>query len=267
MPMDSLHIFILAIVQGFTEFLPISSSAHLVLLPQLLDWTDQGLVFDVAVHFGSLLAVVFYFRHEVKRMLFAWVGSLGGGEANQDSLLAWWIIIGTMPAVVVGFLFQHSIENSLRAPWIIASASIFFGILLWVADRSSSRQRDEYELTLKDVLMIGCSQILSLIPGTSRSGITITMALMLGLTRQAAARFSFLLAMPVIFASGVLQTFRMLTEVSPISWNQLALGIVLSAVSAGLCIHYFLRLVERTGMLPFVIYRVVLGIVILLMFY
>jgi undecaprenyl-diphosphatase len=265
--LDSLHIIILALVQGLTEFLPISSSAHLVLLPELLGWPEHGLEFDVAVHFGSLLAVVFYFRHEVKRMLLAWLGSLGSGEANQDSLLAWWIIIGTLPAVVVGFLFQHSIENSLRAPWIVASASIFFGILLWVADRSSSRQRDEYELTLKDVLMIGCSQILSLIPGTSRSGITITMALMLGLTRQAAARFSFLLAMPVIFASGVLQTFRMLTEVSPISWNQLALGIVLSAVSAGLCIHYFLRLVERTGMLPFVIYRVVLGIVILLMFY
>jgi undecaprenyl-diphosphatase len=265
--MDSLHIVILAIVQGLTEFLPISSSAHLVLLPELLGWPEHGLEFDVAVHFGSLLAVLFYFRHEVKRMLYAWTGSLGSGESNQDSLLAWWVIIGTMPAVVVGFLFQHSIENSLRAPWIIASASIFFGILLWVADRSSSRQRDEYELTMRDVLMIGCSQILSLIPGTSRSGITITMALMLGLTRQAAARFSFLLAMPVIFASGVLQAVRMVTEVSPISWNQLALGIVLSAASAGFCIHYFLRLVERIGMLPFVIYRVVLGIVILLMFY
>jgi len=265
--MDNLHIFILAIVQGVTEFLPISSSAHLVIVPQLLDWPEHGLVFDVAVHFGSLLAVLFYFRHEVKRMLFAWVGSLGKGEANQDSLLAWWIIVGTLPAVIVGFLFQHSIENSLRAPWIVASASIIFGILLWVADRRSTRQRDEYELTLRDVLMIGCSQVLSLIPGTSRSGITITMALMLGLTRQAAARFSFLLAMPVIFASGVLQTVRMLTEVNPISWSQLALGIVLSALSAGLCIHYFLRLVEHTGMLPFVIYRVLLGIVILLMFY
>ena len=265
--MDNLHIIILALVQGLTEFLPISSSAHLVLLPGLLGWPEHGLEFDVAVHFGSLLAVLFYFRHEVKRMLCSWLCSLGRGEANQDSLLAWWIIIGTVPAVVVGFLFQHSIENSLRAPWIVASASIFFGILLWIADRGSSRRRDEYELTLKDVLMIGCSQMLALIPGTSRSGITITIALMLGLTRQAAARFSFLLAMPVIFASGVLQTVRMFTEVSPISWGQLALGIVLSAASAGLCIHYFLRLVERTGMLPFVIYRVLLGIVILLMFY
>ncbi|MDC1286589.1 undecaprenyl-diphosphate phosphatase [Gammaproteobacteria bacterium] len=265
--MDSLQIVILAIVQGLTEFLPISSSAHLVLLPQLLNWSEHGLVFDVAVHFGSLLAVLFYFRHEVRRMLVAWSCSLAGGEANQDSLLAWWVIIGTLPAVAVGFLFQHSIESILRAPWIVASASIFFGILLWVADRKSSRQRDEYELTLKDVLMIGCCQVLSLIPGTSRSGITITMALFLGLTRQAAARFSFLLAMPVIFASGVLQTVRMVTEVNPIGWGELALGIVLSAASAGLCIHYFLRLVERTGMLPFVIYRVLLGILILLLLY
>ena len=123
--MDSLHIVILSIVQGLTEFLPISSSAHLVLLPQLLNWPEHGLVFDVAVHFGSLLAVLIYFRHEVRRMLCAWTCSLAGGEANQDSLLAWWVIIGTLPAVVMGFLFQHSIEGSLRAPWILASASIF----------------------------------------------------------------------------------------------------------------------------------------------
>jgi len=265
--MDSLHIVILAIVQGLTEFLPISSSAHLVLMPQLLNWSEHGLVFDVAVHFGSLLAVVFYFRHEVRRMLYAWTCSLAGGEANQDSLLAWWVIIGTLPAVAMGFLFQHSIEGSLRAPWIVASASIFFGILLWVADSKATRGRDEYTLTLKDVLMIGCCQVLSLIPGTSRSGITITMALFLGLTRKAAARFSFLLAMPVIFASGVLQAVRMVTEVSPIGWGELWLGIALSALSAGICIHYFLRLVERTGMLPFVIYRVLLGILILLLLY
>jgi undecaprenyl-diphosphatase len=265
--MDSLHIVVLAIVQGITEFLPISSSAHLVLLPQLLNWSEHGLVFDVAVHFGSLLAVLYYFRHDVRRMLCAWACTLAGGEANQDSLLAWWVIIGTLPAVAVGFLFQHSIETILRAPWIVAAASIFFGILLWVADRKSVRRRDEYELTLKDVLMIGCCQVLSLIPGTSRSGITITMALFLGLTRQAAARFSFLLAMPIIFASGVLQTVRMVTEVNPIGWDELALGVVLSAASAGLCIHYFLRLVDHIGMLPFVIYRVLLGILILLLLY
>ncbi len=265
--MDNLQIVILAILQGLTEFLPISSSAHLVLLPSLLSWPEHGLVFDVAVHFGSLLAVVYYFRHEVWRMICAWIRSLAGGEADQDSLLAWWVIIGTLPVVAIGFTFQHSIESVLRAPWIIAAASIVFGLLLWLADRGAIRQRDEYSLTLKDVLIIGCSQVLALIPGTSRSGITITLGLFLGLSRKASARFSFLLAMPVIFASGVLQSVRMFTEVSPIGWGELALGILLSAISAGLCIHYFLRLVERIGMLPFVLYRVLLGGLILLLLY
>jgi undecaprenyl-diphosphatase len=265
--MDNLHIVILAIAQGLTEFLPISSSAHLVLLPSLLHWPAHGLVFDVAVHFGSLLAVLYYFRHEVLRMSCAWLHSLGGGQADQDSLLAWWVIIGTLPTIAVGFLFQGSIEGVLRAPWIVAAASIFFGMLLWLADRTALRQRDEYSLTLKDVLVIGCSQVLALIPGTSRSGITITLGLFLGLSRKAAARFSFLLAMPVIFASGVLQSVRMFTEASPVGWGDLALGIVLSAISAGLCIHYFLRLIDRIGMLPFVLYRVLLGGLILLLLY
>ena len=261
--MDSLQIVVLAMVQGITEFLPISSSAHLILLPSMLGWTDQGLVFDVAVHVGSLVAVVYYFRAEVKRMLTAWLRSLSGGEQDRDSLLAWWVIIGTLPAILVGFLLQGAVELYLRSPWVVAAASIGFGLLLWFADFRAVRRRDEYDLKLKDVLIIGACQVLALIPGTSRSGITITLGLMLGLTRKAAARFSFLLAMPVIFASGTLQSYRMFTEVSPIGWSDLLLGAALSAVSAGLCIHFFLRLVERLGMLPFVVYRVLLGFVII----
>ncbi len=261
--MDNLHIFILAVVQGLTEFLPISSSAHLVLMPRIMDWTDQGLVFDVAVHIGSLLAVLFYFRDEVRRMTIAWLRSLGGGGGDRDSLLAWWVIIGTLPAVFVGYALHQPIETYLRAPWIVAVASIGFGLLLWFADTSGRRVRTEFQLELRDVLVIGCMQALSLIPGTSRSGITMTAGLLLGLTRRAAARFSFLLAMPVILASGTLQTVRMVTEASPIGWLDLLLGVVLSAISAGLCIHLFLRLIERVGMLPFVIYRVLLGILIL----
>jgi undecaprenyl-diphosphatase len=261
--MDSIRIVILAIVQGLTEFLPISSSAHLVLLPQALNWPDQGLVFDAAVHIGSLIAVLFYFRVEVRRMLKSWIGSLTGGEPDQDSLLAWWVIIGTIPAVVLGYLLQATIESELRTPWVVAMASMVFGFLLWYADATGKRKRDEYQLNLKDVLLIGWFQVLALVPGVSRSGITITLALFLGLTRQAAARFSFLLAMPVIFASGVLQTARMFTEVNPIGWLDLLLGVILSAISAGLCIHYFLRLIDRIGMLPFVIYRVLLGVAII----
>lgn len=262
--MDSLHILVLAVMQGVTEFLPISSSAHLVLLPQLLDWPDQGLVFDVAVHIGSLIAVVFYFRREVARMLAAWIGSISGGEGNRDSQLAWWVIIGTLPATVVGFLLRD-VENQLREPWIIAAASIGFGLLLWFADVNARRERDEFDLRLKDVLLIGCGQALALIPGTSRSGITITAGLLLGMSRQAAARYSFLLSMPIIFASGVLQSTRMLSANIPITWHDLLLGVVLSAISAGLGIHFFLRLVDRLGMLPFVVYRVLLGAVILVL--
>lgn len=261
--MDSLQIVLLAIVQGITEFLPISSSAHLILLPQMLGWPDQGLVFDVGVHFGSLIAVVFYFREEVRRMLRAWIRSITGGASDRDSLLAWWVIVGTLPVIIAGFLLEGAIELYMRSPWVVALASIGFGLLLWYADVRALRQRDEYQLRLKDVLLIGGFQVLALIPGTSRSGITITLGLMLGLTRQAAARFSFLLAMPVIFASGVLESFRMFREVSPIGWSDLLLGVLLSAISAGLCIHYFLRLVERLGMLPFVIYRVLLGFAII----
>ncbi len=263
--MDSLHIFVLAVLQGVTEFLPISSSAHLVLVPEMLGWPDQGLVFDVAVHFGSLIAVVFYFRREVWRMLIAWLASITRGEKSRDGWLAWWIIVGTLPATVAGYLLRGDVEGVLREPWIIAAASIGFGLLLWFADLTARRKRDEFELRLGDVLLIGCSQVLALIPGTSRSGITITAGLLLGMSRQAAARYSFLLAMPIIFASGVLQSTRMLTENIPITWHDLLLGVVLSAISAGLGIHYFLRLVDRLGMLPFVIYRVLLGVVILIL--
>jgi len=260
--LDNLHILVLAFVQGLTEFLPISSSAHLILLPRLLGWPDQGLVFDVAVHFGSLLAVVFYFRDEIRRMLWSWSRSLTGATPDPDSRLAWWVIIGTLPAIVAGLLLHGPIEAKLRSPWIIATASILFGLLLWYADSRARRERSEHQLELRDVLIIGCFQVLALIPGTSRAGITITSGLLLGMTRKSAARFSFLLAMPVIFASGVLQSVRMVTEVNPISWTDLALGTLLSALSAGLCIHLFLRLVERIGMLPFVIYRVLLGLMI-----
>lgn len=253
---------LLAIVQGLTEFLPISSSAHLILLPRLLHWPDQGLVFDVAVHIGSLIAVLVYFRSQLIRMLRSWFRSLATGAADQDSQLAWWVIIGTLPVVIFGYLLQGLVESELRSPWVIATASIVFGLLLWLADARGKRKRSEYQLKWKDVLVIGCLQALALIPGTSRSGITITAGLMLGLTRKAAARFSFLLAIPVILASSLLPILRMATEAQAISWGELFLGVVLSAISAGLCIHYFLRLIEKTGMLPFVIYRVLLGILI-----
>jgi len=257
--LDLLQIILLAVVQGLTEFLPISSSAHLILVPLLLGWPDQGLAFDVAVHVGSLIAVVFYFRLEVGQMLKAWFKSLAGGGSSRDSKLAWWIIIATIPAVIFGFIFKGLIESELRSPWVIAVTTIVFGLLLWVGDRSSHKNRSEHELGLKDVLVIGLFQAIALIPGTSRSGITITAGLLLGMSRRAAARFSFLLSMPLIFASGSLQTLDLVQSSLEIDWMALILAIVLSAISAGLCIHYFLKLIDGIGMLPFVIYRLLLG--------
>jgi undecaprenyl-diphosphatase len=261
--MDISQIIVLAIVQGLTEFLPVSSSAHLILVPMLVQWPDQGLVFDVAVHVGSLMAVLIYFRIEVIDMLIAWTRSLAGGGVTSNSRLAWWVILGTVPAVIVGFLFKGVIESDLRSPWVIAATTIVFGLLLWFADTRKSKQRSEYELKLPDVVTIGLFQAIALIPGTSRSGITMTAGLLLGMTRQAAARFSFLLSIPLILASGVLQTTALTQSVQAIDWFALSLAIILSAISAGLCIHLFLRLIEKVGMMPFVIYRLLLGVVLI----
>lgn len=263
--MDSLQIIVLALVQGLTEFLPVSSSAHLILVPLVLQWPDQGLAFDVAVHVGSLLAVLGYFRVEVVAMIGAWVKNLAGAAATPDSRLAWWVILATLPAVVVGYFVSGWVEGELRSPWVIAWATIGFGLLLWVADRRPNQQLGEYQLNLKQVLIIGGFQALALIPGTSRSGITMTAALLLGLSRQAAARFSFLLSMPIIFASGSLQTLELVQSSHAVDWFALLLAILLSALSAALCIHFFLRLIDKIGMLPFVLYRLLLGVVIIVL--
>jgi undecaprenyl-diphosphatase len=263
--MDLVQILILAIVQGLTEFLPISSSAHLILVPLVLKWPDQGLVFDVAVHLGSLIAVLVYFRREVIAMLLAWSKSLAGGASNADSRLAWWVILGTIPAVLAGFLLKGIVETELRSAWVIATTTIVFGLLLWVADMGKSKSRKESQLKLSDVVVIGCFQALALIPGTSRSGITMTAGLLLGLTRRAAARFSFLLSIPIIFASATLQTLELLQASQVIDWLALFLALGLSALSAGICIHLFLGLIEKIGMLPFVIYRLLLGALLILL--
>lgn len=264
--MDTLHIIILAIVQGLTEFLPISSSAHLILVPVILHWPDQGLVFDVAMHVGSLIAVMYYFRIEIINMTAAWFGSVLKQRHNQDSRLAWWVILGTIPAVIVGVLCKDYIETELRSPLVIAWATIGFGLLLGVADRIQRHVRSEYTLSFKDVLIVGCFQALALIPGTSRSGITMTAGLFVGLNRDAAARFSFLLSIPIIIASGLFKTRDLIESQVSIEWSMLLLAVALSAISAWLCIHFFLQLINRVGMMPFVIYRLVLGVFLLILF-
>ncbi|MGB5475150.1 MAG: undecaprenyl-diphosphate phosphatase [Gammaproteobacteria bacterium] len=264
--MDNLHAVYLALLQGLTEFLPISSSAHLILLPRLLGWADQGLAFDVAVHVGTLLAVLVYFREDVSRLLTAWLRSLGSRQTDADARLAWFVILGTIPAAVLGLLLHDVIETWLRSPLVIAAATIGFGVLLGVADWRGRQQRDEHALRIGDVVIIGLSQALALVPGTSRSGITMTAGLALGMTRSAAARFSFLLSIPLIMMAGGYESLKLVQQAAPVDWLAILTGAGVSAVSAWLCIHFFLKLIERIGMMPFVIYRLLLGAVLFWMY-
>ena len=264
--MDFIQIFVLAIVQGLTEFLPVSSSAHLILVPILSGWEDQGLAFDVAVHVGTLTAVVLYFRRELIKMTASWFRSVTGKGFDQDAKLAWAVLFGTIPVGLAGLLFKDFIGENLRTPYVLASSTLVFALFLWWGDKTGRHERDEYSIGWKDIVFIGIAQALALIPGTSRSGATMTAALMLGLTRQAAARFSFLLSIPVIVLAGGLTTKDYLEHASIDDMQPLMLGALLSGVSAYFCIHYFLKLLERIGMMPFVIYRFVLAAFLFVMF-
>ena len=263
--MDIIQVIILALVQGLTEFLPISSSAHLILVPLLSGWKDQGLAFDVAVHVGTLSAVVLYFRKELKTMFFDWFASLRGNH-TPDSRLAWAVLFGTIPVGLAGLLFQGYISDNLRTPLVIASTTIIFGLVLWVADCNKNMSRDEHSIGWKDVLIIGLAQAIALIPGTSRSGITIAAAMLLGLNRQAAARFSFLLSIPVIVLAGGLEAIEYAEVASVEDINFLLMGAMISAVSAFACIHYFLKLLENMSMMPFIVYRMCLGALLFAIF-
>lgn len=260
--MDWLQILVLALVQGITEFLPISSSAHLILVPYFTNWPDQGLAFDVAVHVGSLGAVLWYFRRDLMPLTRAWLKSFRG-EHGPESNLVWAVGFGTLPVALVGLLLGDWIEAHLRGTLVIAATTIGFGLLLWGGDWVGQRRRDEYQLQWRDVLVIGLAQALALIPGTSRSGITITAALFLGFTRQAAARYSFLLSIPVILLAGGLKTKEMIETGTPADGWAMIWGALLSGVAAYFCIHYFIRLLDRIGMLPFVVYRLLLGTALL----
>ncbi|QFT86749.1 Undecaprenyl-diphosphatase [Halomonas sp. THAF12] len=264
--MDWLQIVVLSLVQGLTEFLPVSSSAHLILVPVFSDWPDQGLAFDVALHLGSLMAVVLYFRHELVTMTASWGRSVAGRGTDDDARLAWWVILATIPVCVVGLAFQDVISEVMRSPLVLAGGLIVFGVVLGIADWRHRGTRSEYRMSGRDALWIGLAQALALIPGTSRSGITMTAALVLGLSREAAARFSFLLSIPVIVLAGGLEALELAQASVPVAWGDLAAGTVLSGISAYLCIHFFLVFIRRIGMQPFVAYRLILGIALIWLF-
>jgi undecaprenyl-diphosphatase len=263
--MDIWHIIFLAIIQGLTEFLPISSSAHLILFPHLTGYTDQGVAFDVAVHLGSLIAVLMYFQKDLRPLLGHWLASIIRGHHSAESRLVWGVGVATIPVGLLGLgISAVGFTEALRSPLIIAMATIIFGLLLWWADVKGQRERDEFSLTWQDIVLIGLAQALALIPGTSRSGITITAGLLLGLNRQAAARFSFLLAIPTIILAGGIETLSLLDQETMVNWYALLLAVLFSALSAYLCIRIFISFLDRVGMLPFVLYRLGLGIVLLL---
>ncbi|MAA63596.1 MAG: undecaprenyl-diphosphatase [Alteromonadaceae bacterium] len=261
--MELWQTIVLSIIQGLTEFLPISSSAHLILPSQLLGWVDQGLAFDVAVHVGTLAAVVWYFRRDVGRLTAAWVTDSVNRRTGPDSRLAWAIILATIPAGLAGIVFNDIIESELRSGLVIAASTIIFGLVLWWSDAVGRQQKGIAAIGWRDALIIGLAQALALIPGTSRSGITMTAALFLGYQREAAAKFSFLLSIPLITAAGLLKTIELIQAGSDAHWSDILIGTAVSFVSAVICIHLFLRFLDRLGLMPYVIYRLLLGAVLL----
>ena len=264
--MDPLHAIVLAIVQGLSEFLPISSSGHLILVPKILGWPDQGLAFDVAVHIGTVVAVVGYFRVQLLQMLRAWFGSFSGGGLTPDARLAWCIVLGTVPVAAAGLAFGDAIEQALRNPRFVAATLAGFGILMWLADRLGASRRDEYSIGWRDALLIGFAQALALMPGTSRSGVTMTMARSIGLTRESAARYSFLLAVPGIAMAGGYELLKLLLRPgNGADWSMMGLGLAVSAVTGYLCIHVLLKVIGRIGLMPFAVYRLALAAVILVL--
>lgn len=258
---------VLAILQGLTEFLPISSSAHLILPSQLFGWPDQGLAFDVAVHVGTLLAVMAYFRHDIKKLSIGFIDSTFYRRPSQDGKLAWWIIMATLPAGLIGLCLNGFIEDYLRHTIVIAITTIIFGLALWYADQRTALVKQLTDMPLRHAIYIGLAQATALIPGTSRSGITITMALLLGYDRKAAAHFSFLLSIPLILLAGSYKTYELCTTVHPIPWSFIFMGAAVSCISAYICIHLFLKAIEKLSMTPFVIYRLLLGAFLMLGLY
>jgi undecaprenyl-diphosphatase len=258
---------VLGIVQGLTEFLPISSSAHLRIVGEAFGWDDPGAAFTAITQIGTEAAVLLYFRREIGRIIVAWLGSLAGRrKGDPDARMGWLIIVGSIPIVVLGLLFQDDIETTLRDLRIVAVALVAFSLILLWADRVGAKKRELDQLTIGHGIAFGLAQAAALVPGVSRSGGTITMGLFLGYTRAAAARYSFLLAVPAVLGSGFFQAYEALTgDVAgqSVSWGPTILATVI-AFGVGLTvIAWLLRYLDRGSFTPFVVYRVVLGLTIL----
>jgi undecaprenyl-diphosphatase len=259
---------VLGLVQGLTEFLPISSSAHLRVVGEASGWGDPGAAFTAITQIGTEAAVLLYFRRDIARIVVSWLRSLvdRSVRSDPDARMGWLIIIGSVPIVVLGLLFQDDIETTFRDLRVVAIALVAFSLVLYWADRVGRKQRELRQLTVRDGLLFGLAQAMALVPGVSRSGGTITMGLFLGYTRAAAARYSFLLAIPAVLGSGFFQVYETLTggvTGEQIAWGPTALATVIAFAVGLSVIAWLLRYLDRGTFTPFVVYRVVLGLALL----
>ena len=261
--MTAFHAIVLGLVQGATEFLPVSSSGHLLLVPVVLGWPDQGVAFDAAVHLGTALALLCYFAPELLRVT---RGVVAGHSADRRLGLA--VVLGTIPAGVAGVLFERAIETRLRSATVVAWASIAWALVLWWADRQAARGsvHEVREVGVGRALLIGGAQILALVPGTSRSGVTLSAGLFAGLDRSTAARFAFLLGLPITAGAGLLKTVSLLRHgAGAVGGSVLAIGVLTSFVAGLVAVWFLVAYLRRRTLTVFVVYRIVLGILILLL--
>jgi undecaprenyl-diphosphatase len=260
---------VLGIVQGLTEFLPISSSGHLRIVPAFAGWEDPGAIFTAVIQLGTMAAVLLYFRRQLVRIARIWLGSLRdpGLRGDPDARMGWYLIVGTIPIVVFGFAFRDQIENGARNLYLIGTTLIVLGLVLLAADRLARHVRTVEQLTFRDGIVVGLAQALALIPGVSRSGATMTAGLFFGLTREAAARFSFLLSVPAVVLSGLygLRDFADGGEMPGVGPEDLLIGTIAAFVVGYASIAFLLRYLHNHSMLLFVVYRVALGIVVLVL--
>lgn len=254
-----LQTIVLGLIQGLTEFLPISSSAHLIFIPNILGWEQRGLAFDVATHLGTLSAVLLYYRNELLKIT---KDSLQL-RLTKNSKLGLYIILATIPVGIAGIIFEKTIDQYLRNNLTIAISTIIFGIVLFFADYYNKKLQRHNELNVNNSILIGIAQAIALIPGSSRSGLTLSAGLFVKLDRVNAAKFSFLLSIPVIIMAGSLQVYKLFFHGLNINFLETSIGFAVAAISGYLCINLFLKLIQRIGLLSFVIYRIILGTALL----
>ena len=265
-PISWFEAIVLGLVQGITEFLPISSSAHIFVVSQLLGWQDPGAAFTAVSQIGTELAVIVYFRRDIARIISAWAQSLfkPALRSSIDARMGWYIIVGTIPIAVLGLAFSHQIETAARNLWLVSGTLIGFGIILGVADALGRHRLALANLNAKDGILFGLGQALALIPGVSRSGATISTGLALGYTREASARYAFLLAIPAVVASGLYEATKIGSDPT-VEWGPTILATVIAFFTGFAVIAWLLRWVTTRSYLPFVLYRIALGLLLIVL--